>query len=88
MDAEYTNAALDDIVSDFGYDNTDQLTSTDHDAADQGDETYTYDDAGNRTISGYSTTTGNRLASDGTFIFTYDNEGNRLTRTPGATGEK
>ena len=61
----------------YTYDNTDQLTG----ASGARTETYTYDANGNRTMAGYSTTTGNRLTSDGTYNYTYDNEGNLTTQT-------
>ena len=75
-----------DGLSDFDYDNTNQLTGADH--TGQTDETYTYDENGNRTMSGYSTGANNRLLSDGTYNYTYDDEGNRLTKTKISTGEK
>ncbi len=65
--------------STYSYDNTDQLTATDH--SFQTDEANAFDVNGNRTNTGYTTATNNRLTSDGTFNYTYDNEGNRLTRT-------
>ena len=80
MSADYTNASLDDIFSQFDYDNIDQLTSSDH--TDQTDEGYTYDANGNRTGGDYETVAGsNRLQSDDTFTYQYDNEGNRTSRT-------
>ncbi len=65
--------------STYTYDNTDQLTATDH--SFQTDEANSFNVNGNRTNTGYTTGTNNRLTSDGTFNYTYDNEGNRLTRT-------
>ncbi len=50
-------------------------------------ETYSYDLNGNRTMTGYVTTTGNRLQSDGTYNYTYDNEGNVLTQTKISNGD-
>jgi RHS repeat-associated protein len=44
-------------------------------------ESYSYDLNGNRTMTGYTTSTGNRLTSDGTYNYTFDNEGNLLTKT-------
>ncbi len=44
-------------------------------------ENYTYDLNGNRNMSGWTTSTGNRLTSDGTYNYTFDNEGNLLTKT-------
>jgi RHS repeat-associated protein len=63
---------------DYSYDTTGQLTGADY--GTQADETYEYDEAGNRTMSGYDTDPNNRLASDGVFNYTYDDEGNRLTK--------
>lgn len=54
------------------------------------DESYGYDDAGNRTSSAGSPSgwvyDHNRLLRDGTATYTYDAEGNVLTRTDLATG--
>ena len=50
-------------------------------------DVYSYDATGNRTMTGYSTGTGNRLASDGTFNYTYDDEGNLATKTEIATSK-
>jgi RHS repeat-associated protein len=72
-----------DGSSDYSYDNTDQLTVADH--SYQTDEAYSYDANGNRTNTGYVTSTYNRLTADGTFTYTYDNEGNRTQRS--RTGE-
>ncbi len=51
-------------------------------------ETYTYDLNGNRNMTGYTVTTGNRLTSDGTFNYTYDDEGNVLTQTKISNSDK
>ncbi len=48
--------------------------------------TYSYDANGNRTMSGYSTGTGNELLSDGTYSYTYDHNGNLLTQKNISTG--
>lgn len=74
-----------DGVSDFTYDDIDQLTVADHDY--QVDESYGYDANGNRTNTGYDTGAGNRLLSDGTYTYEYDAQGNRTLRTNIATGE-
>ena len=74
-----------DGTTTYTYDDTDQLTVADH--SYQTDEAYSYDLNGNRTNTGYQTTTNNRLTNDGTFSYTYDNEGNRTRRTRTATGE-
>jgi len=68
-----------DGLSEFDYDNTNQLTIADH--TGRGDEAYAYDENGNRTGGSYSVDPNNQLASDGTYNYTYDAEGNRLTRT-------
>jgi RHS repeat-associated protein len=49
------------------------------------DENYSYDANGNRTNSGYSTSSDNRLTSDGTYIYTYDDEGNLIQRVGNGT---
>jgi len=74
-----------DGMSDYGYDAKSQLTSATH--TYQSNETYSYDNNGNRTMTGYQTGTDNRLTNDGAYSYTYDAEGNRLTRTKTATGE-
>jgi RHS repeat-associated protein len=73
---QFTNP---DGSSAYSYDNTDQLTATNH--SYQTDEAYSYDANGNRTNAGYITTPNNRLSNDGTYTYTYDNEGNRIQRS-------
>ncbi|WP_425618761.1 RHS repeat-associated core domain-containing protein [Anatilimnocola sp. NA78] len=73
-----------DGLSEYDYDDTDQLTGADHTSVT--DEAYTYDSNGNRTLLGHSTGDNNQLISDGTYDYTYDDEGNRLTRTDISTG--
>ncbi len=73
-----------DGVSDFLYDDTNQLTVADHNYQD--DEGYAYDANGNRTGGGYVTGPNNRLVSDGTFVYEYDNEGNLIARTDIVSG--
>jgi RHS repeat-associated protein len=63
------------------------LPASDYASDWQTDESYTYDDNGNRTNTGYSTGDHNRLTSDGTYNYTYDNEGNVLTKTNISTSE-
>lgn len=75
----------------FTYDAADELTSATHDDVDNPDETYAYDNAGNRTESqlhgtNYSFGLANRPISDGTYTYTYDANGNRTVRTTIATG--
>ena len=72
-------------VSDYSYDDDDQLIGTDH--SYQTDEAYSYDDNGNRTNDGYQTGVNNQLLSDGTYNYEYDAEGNRTKQTEIATGE-
>jgi len=64
----------------YTYDNTDQLTGADRTGSGN-DESYAYDDNGNRLNAGYVTGANNRMESDGTYNYTYDAEGNTLTRT-------
>ncbi len=80
-----TSFSSPDGTSIYSYDEGNQLTATDH--SYQADETYSYDENGNRTNSGYQTQTNNRLVSDGTYTYLYDDEGNRTGRTEIATGE-
>jgi len=58
-----------DGTSDYGYDSKSQLTSATH--THQSNETYSYDNNGNRTMTGYQTGTDNRLTNDGTYTYTY-----------------
>jgi|CXWL01.1.fsa_nt_gi RHS repeat-associated protein len=80
-----------DGATDYNYDARDQLTGADHAAAGNLDETYQYDENGNRVASGlhgsgYVTGPGNRLVSDGTFNYVYDGKGSLVRRTVIATG--
>jgi YD repeat-containing protein len=50
-------------------------------------ETYTYDKNGNRTMSGYSTGTGNELLSDGINTYAYDKDGNLTAQTQISNGQ-
>ncbi len=69
----------------YTYDNTSQLTGVDGSGGTCGetgcDETFSYDTNGNRTMTGYTTGSGNRLTSDGTYNYTLDGNGNTLTKT-------
>lgn len=73
-----------DGASQFTYDNENQVTAATH--AVQVDESYQFDEEGNRANAGYTTGFYNRLTSDGLFNYEYDNEGNRVKRTSTATG--
>jgi len=75
-----TGATENGSLKTYTYDTTNQLTG-------DGTNTFTYDGAGNRTNTGYSTNAGNELASNGTYSFTYDNEGNEITKTNISTGD-
>ena len=71
-----------DGVANYDYDARGQLTEADYDF--QSDESYQYDENGNRTDkNGTTVTTGdhNRLANDGTYTYEYDAHGNRTKRT-------
>ena len=74
-----------DGTTDYSYDDTNQLTAADH--TFQTDETYTYDDNGNRTLTGYVTGDNNQLLSDGTYDYEYDDEGNRTKKTNKSTND-
>jgi len=80
-----------DGVTDYGYDDRNQLTAAEHSNSHSPDETYVYDANGNRIAShlhdsGYVTGPANRLLSDGTFNYGYDDEGNTILRTEVSTG--
>jgi RHS repeat-associated protein len=73
---------LDGISAYFTYDPMSQLTSADRTGGGT-DETYSYDDNGNR--ADYTIDDANRLVDDGTYTYEYDPEGNRTKRTNKAT---
>jgi RHS repeat-associated protein len=60
----------------YTYDNIGQLTN-------DGTTAYTYDAAGNRTMAGYSTGTGNQITGQGAWSYGYDLNGNQTTKTQG-----
>jgi uncharacterized protein RhaS with RHS repeats len=68
-----------DGTSQFTYNDRDELTAATH--TGQGDESYGYDNTGNRTNPGYQSDPFNRLKSDGVYTYTYDAEGNLTQRT-------
>jgi RHS repeat-associated protein len=81
-----------DGATDYTYDVRDQLSSANHAAPGNPDETYQYDANGNRVSSslhgtGYITGPANRLQSDGTFNYIYDGKGSLIRRTEIATGQ-
>ena len=45
------------------------------------DESYAFNDNGNRKEVSYTTGTNNRTTADATYLYTYDKEGNRTRRT-------
>ena len=59
----------------YSYDSGGELLS----ASGSRTESYSYDSGGNRTMTGYTTGTGNELTASPGYTYTYDNEGN-LTR--------
>jgi RHS repeat-associated protein len=67
----------------YTYDRSGELTGV----SGAHNESYSYDANGNRTMTGYSTGTGNELSSDGVYNYTYDNEGNLLTETRISDGQ-
>ncbi len=93
----YTYDALDRInvltsvdgTADYEYDERGQLTSADYafPGLSIADESFAYDDNGNRDEAGYDIGDHNRIASDGTFSYTYDAEGNRTSRVNLTTGD-
>ncbi len=70
-----------DGSADYAYDASGQVTAADYDY--QADESYQYDENGNRTSAdgaAYQTDEHNRMTSDGAYAYTYDDEGNRTAR--------
>ncbi|MEX2170785.1 MAG: RHS repeat-associated core domain-containing protein [Pirellulales bacterium] len=63
----------------YNYDNRHQLEGADYTGLT--DESYAYDDNGNRTGGGFTVDTNNRIASDGTYDYVYDDEENIVLRT-------
>ena len=75
-----------DGLSEFTFDELSQLTDADHDSS-RADETYNYDETGNRSGTGFSVGDDNLTLSDGTDDYEYDNEGNRTQRTEISSGD-
>ncbi len=91
-DSRISSIANIDGITNYTYDDRDQLTGANHADANNPDETYQYDANGNRLQShlhngGYVTGAANRLLSDGTLNYQYDAEGNRIRQTDIATGD-
>ncbi|WP_146577689.1 phospholipase effector Tle1 domain-containing protein [Neorhodopirellula pilleata] len=77
-----TYASLLDGTADYDYDQQSQLTSVAYNFASTIDDfSQTYDDNGNRSSTGYVTTTDNRTTADGTYTYAFDKEGRRIKRT-------
>ena len=77
---EYLNSI--DGQTSYDYDYLGQLIGADY--AGQSDESYVYDENGNRiTANGdiYTTGVNNELTSDGDYTYTYDAEGNRISKS-------
>ena len=64
----------------YEYDDLQQLTSADYDY--QEDESFSYDQTGNRTNDGYRTGENNQLQGLGDYVYSYDAEGNRVRIEP------
>ena len=80
-----------DGITNYSYDQRNQLVEADRDNPNNPDEFYSYDENGNRTSSslhgdGYVTSANNRLQSDGVYNYEYDPQGNLIRQTEIATG--
>jgi RHS repeat-associated protein len=76
----FTNSIHSAESATYTYDYRDQLTDADR-TGTSNDETYVYDDNGNRNNAGFTPGVNNRLMSDGVYNYAYDNEGRITTRT-------
>ena len=77
-----------DGTASYSYDADGQLLGANYTGA-QPNESYTYDEAGNRTsAAGQTITVGpfNQISSDGTYNYAYDADGNLIRQTTIATG--
>lgn len=91
-DSRITSITDVDGITNYSYDDRDQLTGADHADAANPDETYEYNANGNRIqshlhSSNYVTGLANRLLSDGSYNYEYDAEGNRIRQTEIASGK-
>jgi RHS repeat-associated protein len=75
-----------DGLSEFNYDETDQLIGADH--ANQSDEAYEFDLNGNRVMEDHEVGANNRLETDGVFNYEYDAEGNQTAKVEISTGNR
>jgi YD repeat-containing protein len=67
----------------YTYDADDELTGVSGASA----ATYTYDENGNRTMTGYSTGSDNETTSGAGYTYTYDADGNLTSETQASTGD-
>ncbi len=77
----FTNALHTGESAVYGYYADGQLASVTYGAGGLANESYTYDDNGNRNNGGFVATTNNQLLTDGTYNYAYDFEGNITSRT-------
>ncbi len=95
----YNAAGLPSVITDddgahtITYDSVGRVTGVDHpDGVGYTDESFTYDDAGNRTswdgtaLGDASYDDANRLLADGAAQYVYDDEGRLISRTDDASG--
>ena len=79
-----------DGITNYNYDERNQLIGADRSDENNPDESYSYDANGNRISShlhsNYTTGDNNRLESDGVYNYEYDGEGNLIRETEIATG--
>jgi RHS repeat-associated protein len=66
------------VATTYGYDKLGQVTQ-------DGATSYSYDDAGNRTIAGYTTTAGNRTTAGNGWTYGFDDLGQVTSKTQGGT---
>jgi RHS repeat-associated protein len=71
-----TSLDLNGTTKSYSYDNANELTN-------DGVATYSYDNNGNRNMTGYTTGTGNQLTNDGVYTYTYDADGNMIEKSKG-----
>ena len=76
--AHYRHRLAPGRLSEYDYDHAHQLIGADHNS--QANESFAYDENGNRTMIGYIVGVNNQLLSDGAFNYEYDDEGNVLSR--------
>ena len=77
---DFLPSAYDSEDVEYSYDNRHQLIGAEFDGVSN-DESYEYDENGNRINGGFTVGVNNRLLSDGVYDYDYDNEGNLVLRT-------